>query len=99
MKRRRKVRDRIIIFQNEGVDMGGKKREDIKLGRVEFDYGSDEGTYVLIKKVVLVGAFFHCTKCGSLKPAIEFGLRMTADGAVRNQPQCTVCRNDRPKGE
>lgn len=70
----------------------GKQREDIKLGKVELDYGSDEGTYNLIKKVVITGAMFHCTKCGALKPATEFGLRLMADGVVRNQAQCISCR-------
>jgi hypothetical protein len=67
----------------------GKKREDIKLETVTFDLYSDEET---ITRVVLTGAMFHCTKCGALKPATEFGLRMTADGVVRNQAQCSSCR-------
>lgn len=70
----------------------GKKREDIKLETVEFDPCGDEGTNVLITKVVITGAMFHCTKCGALKSASEFGLRMTADGVVRNQAQCSTCR-------
>jgi hypothetical protein len=72
--------------------MGGKKREDIKLGRVELMSEGDEGTHSLIPGVVLIGAMFHCTKCGALRPATDFGLRQMADGIVRNQPQCKACR-------
>ena len=63
-----------------------RKREDIKLEAVE--YIEDRP----IKGVRLIGAMFHCTECGALKPASEFGLRMTKDGFVRNQAQCSSCR-------
>lgn len=63
-----------------------RKREDIKLEAVE--YTEDRP----IKGVRLIGAMFHCTECGALKPASEFGLRMTEDGFVRNQAQCKACR-------
>ena len=44
--------------------------------------------------VVILGAFFKCTKCGELKEAIHFGtkLRKMADGTYRNQAQCSSCR-------
>jgi hypothetical protein len=74
--------------------MGGRKREDIKLGRVQLMTESElgEGTHSMITGVVIIGAMFHCTKCGGLKPATDFGLRQTADGIVRNQAQCMSCR-------
>lgn len=42
--------------------------------------------------VVLTGASFRCAHCGKLKPASHFGLRKMADGTIRNQPRCRVCR-------
>jgi hypothetical protein len=44
------------------------------------------------KNVVLIGAFFTCTRCGKRKPAIDVGLRDMGDGTIRNQPQCIKCR-------
>lgn len=43
-------------------------------------------------EVVLRGAYFHCTKCNTIKPADQFGLRKMGDGTVRNQAQCSACR-------
>jgi len=34
-----------------------------------------------------------CLKCRQIKPLAQFGLRKMADGAVRNQPWCRVCRS------
>lgn len=42
-------------------------------------------------KVKLVGALFHCTKCGRIRPASMFGFRVVK-GVVRNQAQCSSCR-------
>lgn len=50
-----------------------------------------------ITGVVLVGAMFHCSFCGALKPADQFGLRLMEDGTVRNQAQCGPCRNGHPR--
>ncbi len=33
-----------------------------------------------------------CLKCHTLRPLSMFGLRKMADGAIRNQPWCRVCR-------
>lgn len=75
----------------------GKKRQDIKVETVRLMTESElgEGTHSMITGVILTGAMFHCTKCESLKGAQEFGLRQMADGVVRNQPQCKVCRSRR----
>jgi len=70
-----------------------RKRKEIKLEEVIFDPEKHGGKVSgPIKKVALKGAFFHCTKCGALKPASDVGLRITADGVVRTQPQCSACR-------
>jgi hypothetical protein len=45
-----------------------------------------------IEKVVLIGAWFHCTSCSKFKPASDFGLRCVNGNQVRNQPQCKDCR-------
>lgn len=73
----------------------GKKREDIKLKTVKISTASElgEGTHSMITGVTLTGAMFHCTRCDSLKPASDVGLRHMADGTVRNQPQCSACRS------
>jgi hypothetical protein len=34
-----------------------------------------------------------CIKCRTLKPLAQFGLRKMADGAIRNQPWCRMCRS------
>jgi hypothetical protein len=34
-----------------------------------------------------------CLKCRTMKPLAMFGLRKMADGAIRNQPWCRVCRS------
>ncbi len=34
-----------------------------------------------------------CLKCHKMKPLGQFGLRRMADGAIRNQPWCRVCRS------
>ena len=65
----------------------GKKRAEIKLEAVVYEEDEEE-----IRGVVITGAMFSCTKCHALKPATEFGLRMTHDGIVRNQAQCKSCR-------
>lgn len=71
-----------------------KEREPIRLETVRLVAESEigEGTHSHIAGVVLTGAMFHCTSCGALKPAYDFGLRMTDDGIVRNQAQCKLCR-------
>jgi hypothetical protein len=33
-----------------------------------------------------------CLKCHTLRPLSMFGLRKMADGAIRNQPWCRICR-------
>lgn len=53
--------------------------------------------------------YFQCTKCGEIKPVSEVQLRRMPTGEVRNQPQCTACRqsggkkrgakNERAKGK
>lgn len=53
-------------------------------------YGGGGDHHIITVK--LVGAFFHCTACGRLRPASKFGLRQTDDGIVRNQAQCKSCR-------
>lgn len=51
-----------------------------------------EGNEVLISMV--------CLKCRQMRPLAMFGLRKMADGAIRNQPWCKVCRGaKKPKGE
>lgn len=71
-----------------------KKRESVKIETVRISTESElgEGTHSMITGVVLTGAMFHCTECGSLKGAQEFGLRHMVDGIVRNQAQCKACR-------
>jgi len=78
-----------LNWGDEGVrDFMARKRQSINLERVAFDCRNCD-----VNEVALVGAMFQCTKCGSLKPASEFGLRFTKqDGVVRNQPQCSKCR-------
>lgn len=44
-----------------------------------------EGNEVLITMM--------CLKCRQMKPLNMFGLRKMADGAIRNQPWCRVCRS------
>ena len=34
-----------------------------------------------------------CVKCRHIRPLSQFGLRRMADGAIRNQPWCRVCRS------
>ena len=34
-----------------------------------------------------------CLKCHQMRPLSQFGLRKMADGAIRNQPWCRVCRS------
>jgi hypothetical protein len=34
-----------------------------------------------------------CLKCHKMRPLSQFGLRRMADGAIRNQPWCRVCRS------
>ncbi len=42
-----------------------------------------------------------CLKCHQMRPLSQFGLRRMADGSIRNQPWCRVCRSgasaDRPR--
>lgn len=38
-----------------------------------------------------------CLKCRAMKPLAMFGLRRMADGAIRNQPWCRVCRTGASK--
>ena len=58
----------------------------------------DTDTRGVIKKrsgdteVVLSGAYFHCPKCNTIKPATAFGLRKMRDGTIRNQAWCKSCR-------
>jgi len=56
-------------------------------------YGSDEGTYCLIREVVLNDAMFRCLKCNEFKPGIEFGLVLSPDGVVTNRDLCESCRS------
>jgi hypothetical protein len=73
--------------------MPGQK--NVKLGRLPGVSGRDR---LEAHGVVLLGAWFTCTRCGAIKPASSFGLRLTSDGYVRNQAQCTRCRDlPRPK--
>ena len=44
-----------------------------------------EGNEVLITMM--------CLKCHQMKPLTMFGLRKMADGAIRNQPWCRICRS------
>ena len=44
-----------------------------------------EGNEVLITMM--------CLKCRQMKPLGMFGLRKMADGAIRNQPWCRICRS------
>lgn len=34
-----------------------------------------------------------CLKCQKIRPLSQFGLRRMADGAIRNQPWCKLCRS------
>lgn len=42
-----------------------------------------------------------CLKCHQMRPLAQFGLRRMADGSIRNQPWCRVCRSgagaDKPR--
>ena len=69
----------------------GKKREKLDIGTVELM------TEAKIAGVRLHGAMFQCTKCGALKPATDFGLRLMTDHIVRNQSQCVSCRSKSKK--
>ena len=46
-----------------------------------------------IRQVHLVGCYVQCTKCKALVPMSGVGLRVMADGALRNQPRCGPCRS------
>ncbi len=46
-----------------------------------------------LDRVVLTGSWFTCTKCGIPQPGSQVGLRVMADGTIRNQPQCSRCRS------
>ena len=74
----------------------GKEREgrniDINLDEAEEGLTESVERTGEVMGVKLVGAFFHCTGCGRLRPASKFGLRVTDDGVVRNQAQCSSCR-------
>ena len=35
-----------------------------------------------------------CLKCHKTRPLSQFGLRRMADGAIRNQPWCRICRSE-----
>lgn len=43
-------------------------------------------------KVILTNVQFKCTDCKRWKGGDQFGLRKMANGEIRNQPQCKVCR-------
>ena len=34
-----------------------------------------------------------CLKCQQIRPLSQFGLRRMADGCIRNQPWCRLCRS------
>lgn len=70
--------------------MGGKRREDITVEPI--DYIPKDGE--IIAGVRLNAAFFQCSRCKAIKPAIDVGLRKhTKDNMVRNQAQCRLCRH------
>jgi len=76
--------------------MTKKRKRDVSSKRpsnvLTFDYRSDEGTCCLITRVVLTGVMFRCSQCDVLRPAVDFGLHMTVDGAVKNMEVCSSCR-------
>ena len=69
-----------------------KRNIDINLDEAEAGLTESVERTGEVMGVKLVGAFFHCTSCGRLRPASKFGLRITEDGIVRNQAQCSECR-------
>ncbi len=44
--------------------------------------------------IVLSGCMAKCTRCHAIKNMEEFGLRVMPSGIIRNQAQCTPCRNE-----
>lgn len=48
-------------------------------------------------RLAVSNTYFRCTRCRKVKNASAFGFRkMTGTDTVRNQSQCTSCRNMRP---
>lgn len=47
-------------------------------------------------RLAVSNTYFRCTRCRKVKNASAFGFRkMTGTNTVRNQSQCTSCRNTR----
>ena len=74
------------------IDINLNEAEENRDNVVEYMDDKEHGCDDHIFGVRLKGAYFLCTSCGRLRPASKFGLRMTEDGFVRNQAQCSSCR-------
>ncbi len=47
-------------------------------------------------QVIVQGStiYAECSKCHRVLHLEYFGVRLMADGVLRNQPQCSECRNE-----
>ena len=45
-----------------------------------------------VRHIKLGGCFVQCTKCRALVPISDVGLRVMADGDLRNHARCVPCR-------
>lgn len=70
--------------------------------KLKFDWKPDSAKcwiYGRGVRATLTHCYFQCTKCGELKPVSEVQLRRMPTGEVRNQPQCTACRQSGGKSD